>query len=77
MKGDIHSFHMRYRGLISIHRLHRKINFGPLTFLPLVYDMMLVVTDAESWVLLHCFSFLALSLDVTAFLANANIVDIY
>ena len=39
--------------------------------------MMLVVTDAESWVLLHCFSFLALSLDVTAFLENANTVDIY
>ena len=36
MKGDILSFHMRYRGLISIHRLHRKINFGPLSFLPLV-----------------------------------------
>ena len=36
MKGYINSFHMRYRGLISIHRLHRKINFGPLSFLPLV-----------------------------------------
>ena len=36
MKGDILSFHMRYRGLISIHRLHRKINFGPLSFFPLV-----------------------------------------
>ena len=36
MKGDIPSSHMRYGGLISIYRLHRKINFGPLTFLPLV-----------------------------------------
>ena len=39
MKGDIPSFHMRYRGLISIHRLHRKINFGPLSFLPLVLQI--------------------------------------
>ena len=36
MKGDIHSFHMRYRGLISIHRLQRKIIFGPLRFFLLV-----------------------------------------
>ena len=36
MKGDIPSSHMRYRALISIHRLHRKINFGPLPFFPLV-----------------------------------------
>ena len=38
MKGDIQSFHMRYGGLISIHRLHRKIIFGPLPFFPLVRD---------------------------------------
>ena len=36
MKGQIHGFHMRNRRLISIHRLHRKINFGPLPFFPLV-----------------------------------------
>ena len=36
MKGEIHGFHMRNRRLISIHRLHRKINFGPLPFFPLV-----------------------------------------
>ena len=36
MKEYIHSFHMRYRRLISIHRLQRKINFGPLRFSSLV-----------------------------------------
>ena len=36
MKGYIHSFHMRYSRLISIHRLQRKINFGPLRFSSLV-----------------------------------------
>ena len=36
MKGYIHNFDMRYRRLISIHRLQRKINFGPLTFSSLV-----------------------------------------
>ena len=36
MKGDIPSFHLRYRRLISIHRLQRKINFGPLPCYPLV-----------------------------------------
>ena len=46
MKGDIPSFHMRYRGLISIHRLHRKINFGPLSFLPLVQGQTPIAAGA-------------------------------
>ena len=36
LKGDIPSFHMRYRGLISIHRLQRKMIFCPLSFFSLV-----------------------------------------
>ena len=48
MKGDIPSFHLRYRRLISIHRLQRKINFGPLPCYPLVLV-------AEFWPLLCLF----------------------
>ena len=47
MKGDIPSFHMRYRWLISVNRLHRKINFGPLSFFPLVQGDLLA--DLGSW----------------------------
>ena len=39
MKGDILSFHMRYRRLISIHRLQRKMNFCPLSFFSLVVSL--------------------------------------
>ena len=45
MKGDIPSSHMRYRALISIHRLHRKINFGPLPFFPLVDGNRCLLAD--------------------------------
>ena len=51
MKGDILSFHMRYRGLISIHRLHRKINFGPLSFLPLVGSLFSFFASAMPQIL--------------------------
>ena len=44
IKGDIPSFHMRYRRLISIRRLQRKISFGPLPFFPLVTRRMSTVT---------------------------------
>ena len=42
---------MRYGKLISIHRLHRKINFGPLPFFPLVYHLTVVDISPEypSW----------------------------
>ena len=40
MKGDILSFYMRYRRLISIHRLQRKINFCPLSLFSLVLFFM-------------------------------------
>ena len=36
MKGDILSYHMRFERWISIHRLHRKINFCRLSFFSLV-----------------------------------------
>ena len=39
---NIDSFHMKYRGLISIHRLQRKTNFGPLRFFLLVPDSAVV-----------------------------------
>ena len=47
LKWDIPSFHMRYRGLISIHRLHRKINFGPLSFFPLVFAVLGIVKHVK------------------------------
>ena len=39
MKGDILSYHMRFKRLISIHRLHRKIYFCLLSFFSLVLQL--------------------------------------
>ena len=53
MKGDIPSFHMRYRGLISIHRLQRKMNFCPLSFSSLVCLLEMVRNQFPEAFLCH------------------------
>ena len=43
MKGDIHSFHMRYNSMISTQRLQRNIEIMCLNVQPLVHFVLSIV----------------------------------